>query len=207
MQGIIVMAATNLADILDPALTRPGRFDRHVSIQLRIALVSVQASYWKMKKWFYLLSMKIVLFWICQKEYNKLMTEGEFRLWSLVRMCVDAKRFWNSTSKANLCQMMWMLKQLLVELLDSMVLVSILKSVTTFCHWAMEVQWFTKSIFLDLANLVNIAAIKAAVEGAERLSAEQLEFAKDRIVMGIERKTMFVSEDSKKVFLILVFWM
>lgn len=31
MQGIILMAATNLPDILDPALTRPGRFDRHVS--------------------------------------------------------------------------------------------------------------------------------------------------------------------------------
>jgi ATP-dependent 26S proteasome regulatory subunit len=27
-----VMAATNLPDILDPALTRPGRFDRHVSL-------------------------------------------------------------------------------------------------------------------------------------------------------------------------------
>lgn len=52
----------------------------------------------------------------------------------------------------------------------------------------------------DLANLVNIAAIKAAVEGAEKLSSEQLEFAKDRIVMGTERKTMFVSEDSKKVY-------
>lgn len=32
-QGIILMAATNLPDILDPALTRPGRFDRHVSIK------------------------------------------------------------------------------------------------------------------------------------------------------------------------------
>ncbi|KAK4350938.1 hypothetical protein RND71_030251 [Anisodus tanguticus] len=51
----------------------------------------------------------------------------------------------------------------------------------------------------DLANLVNIAAIKAAVEGAEKLNASQLEFAKDRIIMGTERKTMFLSEDSKKL--------
>lgn len=55
-------------------------------------------------------------------------------------------------------------------------------------------------VFLsDLANLVNIAAIKAAVEGAEKLNSSQLEFAKDRIVMGTERKTMFLSEESKKV--------
>lgn len=52
---------------------------------------------------------------------------------------------------------------------------------------------------LDLANLVNIAAIKAAVEGAENLAAAQLEFAKDRIIMGTERKTMSISEESKKV--------
>ena len=32
--GVIVMAATNLPDVLDPALTRPGRFDRHVTIDL-----------------------------------------------------------------------------------------------------------------------------------------------------------------------------
>lgn len=53
---------------------------------------------------------------------------------------------------------------------------------------------------IDLSNLVNIAAIKAAVEGADKLTSAQLEFAKDRIIMGTERKTMFISEESKKVF-------
>lgn len=33
-EGIIIMAATNRLDILDPALLRPGRFDRHVEIML-----------------------------------------------------------------------------------------------------------------------------------------------------------------------------
>lgn len=31
--GIVVLAGTNRADILDPALTRPGRFDRTVNIE------------------------------------------------------------------------------------------------------------------------------------------------------------------------------
>lgn len=62
------------------------------------------------------------------------------------------------------------------------------------------------SFKLDLANLVNIAAIKAAVEGAEKLAAAQLEFAKDRIIMGTERKTMSISEESKKVSVQYVYY-
>ncbi|MDQ2728877.1 MAG: ATP-dependent zinc metalloprotease FtsH [Actinomycetota bacterium] len=33
-EGVVVMAATNRADILDPALLRAGRFDRHISVEL-----------------------------------------------------------------------------------------------------------------------------------------------------------------------------
>ena len=31
-EGVVVLAATNRVDVLDPALTRPGRFDRHVNV-------------------------------------------------------------------------------------------------------------------------------------------------------------------------------
>nr|GFC28294.1 ATP-dependent zinc metalloprotease FTSH 11, chloroplastic/mitochondrial isoform X2 [Tanacetum cinerariifolium] len=103
LQGIILMAATNLPDILDPALTRPGRFDRH----------------------------------------DKPLADD-----------VDVKAIARGTPGFN---------------------------------------------GADLANLVNVAAIKAAVDGAEKLNASQLEFAKDRIIMGTERKTMYLSEDSKKL--------
>src|SRR3569832_2905445 len=33
-ESVIVMAATNRPDVLDPALLRPGRFDRHVTVDL-----------------------------------------------------------------------------------------------------------------------------------------------------------------------------
>ena len=64
-----------------------------------------------------------------------------------------------------------------------------------------SLHFFFRFFLSDLANLVNIAAIKAAVDGGETLTATELEFAKDRILMGTERKTMFISEESRKVCL------
>ncbi|KAL0400623.1 UNVERIFIED_CONTAM: ATP-dependent zinc metalloprotease FTSH 11, chloroplastic/mitochondrial [Sesamum latifolium] len=122
-EGIIVMAATNLPDILDPALTRPGRFDRHIVVPNP----DVRGR------------QEILELYLQDKP---------------VADDVDVKAIARGTPGFN---------------------------------------------GADLANLVNIAAIKAAVEGAEKLTAAQLEFAKDRIIMGTERKTMFISEDSKKL--------
>ncbi|XP_075494572.1 ATP-dependent zinc metalloprotease FTSH 11, chloroplastic/mitochondrial-like isoform X1 [Primulina tabacum] len=122
-EGIIVMAATNLPDVLDPALTRPGRFDRHIVV----TNPDVQGR------------QEILELYLLDKPLAK---------------DVDVKAIARGTPGFN---------------------------------------------GADLANLVNIAAIKAAVEGAEKLTAAQLEFAKDRIMMGTERKTMFLSEESKKL--------
>ncbi|CAI9092517.1 OLC1v1027773C1 [Oldenlandia corymbosa var. corymbosa] len=122
-EGIIVMAATNLPDILDPALTRPGRFDRHIVVPSP----DVRGR------------QEILELYLQDKPLAE---------------DVDVKAIARGTPGFN---------------------------------------------GADLANLVNIAAIKAAVEGAEKLTSFQLEFAKDRIIMGTERKTMYISEDSKKL--------
>ncbi|CAJ2674580.1 unnamed protein product [Trifolium pratense] len=122
-EGIILIAATNLPDILDPALTRPGRFDRHIVV----TNPDVRGR------------QEILELYLQDKP---------------IADNVDIKQIARGTPGFN---------------------------------------------GADLANLVNIAAIKAAVEGAEKLTASQLEFAKDRIIMGTERKTMFVSEESKKL--------
>lgn len=122
-EGIILMAATNLPDILDPALTRPGRFDRHIVVPNP----DVRGR------------QEILELYLQDKPLAD---------------DVDVKAIARGTPGFN---------------------------------------------GADLANLVNIAAIKAAVDGAEKLTAAQLEFAKDRIIMGTERKTMFITEESKKL--------
>ncbi|KAG6499495.1 hypothetical protein ZIOFF_039284 [Zingiber officinale] len=122
-EGIILMAATNLPDILDPALIRPGRFDRHIVVPSP----DVRG----------------------RQEILELYLQDK-------------------------------------PLADDVNVNALARGTPGFNG-------------ADLANLVNIAAIKAAVEGAEKINAVQLEFAKDRIIMGTERKTMFISEESKKL--------
>eukprot|EP00250_Pteridium_aquilinum_P020458 c24820_g1_i1 orf=343-2865(-) len=122
-EGIIVVAATNLPEILDPALTRPGRFDRHVvvtnpDVRGRQEILEL-----------YLL--------------NKPVADD-----------VDVKMLARSTPGFN---------------------------------------------GADLANLVNMAALKAAVDGTETITGTQLEFAKDKIVMGTERKSFVQSDESRKL--------
>jgi cell division protease FtsH len=50
----------------------------------------------------------------------------------------------------------------------------------------------------DLANLVNEAALLAARKNKNLVSMDDFEEAKDKVMMGMERKTMLISEDEKK---------
>lgn len=51
----------------------------------------------------------------------------------------------------------------------------------------------------DLANLINEAALLAARANKKYVSMEQLDHAKDKVMMGTERKSMVISEDERKL--------
>ncbi len=50
----------------------------------------------------------------------------------------------------------------------------------------------------DLANLVNEAALLGARNDQDKVNMKDLEFAKDKVLMGVERKSMIISDEEKK---------
>ena len=51
----------------------------------------------------------------------------------------------------------------------------------------------------DLENLVNESALHAAKNSRDKVKMDDFEYAKDKILMGVERKSMVVSEYEKKI--------
>mgnify|MGYP003319492821 CR=1 FL=1 len=120
-EGIIIIAATNRPDVLDPALLRPGRFDRQVVVPLPDIRGREQIL----------------------KVHMKKVPIGED---------VDPSVIARGT------------------------------------------PGFSGA---DLANLVNEAALFAARSGKKLVGMEQMDFAKDKVMMGTERRSMVMSEEDK----------
>ena len=120
-QAIIIIAATNRPDVLDPALLRPGRFDRQVVVPLPDIRGREQILKVHMKK-----------VPIAQDVNASLIARGT--------------------------------------------------------------PGFSGA---DLANLVNEAALVAARTAKKLVGMEQLEFAKDKVMMGSERRSMVMSDEEK----------
>ena len=51
----------------------------------------------------------------------------------------------------------------------------------------------------DIANMVNEAALYASRNGKKSIAMEDFEFAKDKVLMGSERKSMIISEEEKRI--------
>lgn len=122
-EGVIVIAATNRPDVLDPALLRPGRFDRQVVVPLPDIRGREQ---------------------IINVHLRKVPAAED----------VDARVIARGT------------------------------------------PGFSGA---DLANLVNEAALFAARANKRLVSMEQLELAKDKIMMGAERRSMVMSDKEKEL--------
>ena len=119
--GVIVIAATNRPDVLDPALLRPGRFDRQVTVGLPDIRGREQILKVHMRK---------------------------------------------------------------VPLAENVEASKIARGTPGFSG-------------ADLANLVNEAALFAARAGVRTVGMQQFELAKDKIMMGAERRSMVMSEKEK----------
>jgi cell division protease FtsH len=122
-EGVILIAATNRPDVLDPALLRPGRFDRRVMVDRpdingRIGILKVHTRN--------------------------------------------------------------------IPLADDVQLGVIARGSPGFAG-------------ADLANLVNEAALIAARLNKKKVEMADFEFAKDKVLMGVERRTLMLTDDEKRI--------
>jgi cell division protease FtsH len=122
-EGVILIAATNRPDVLDPALLRPGRFDRRVVVDRpdiggRLGILQVHSRN--------------------------------------------------------------------IPMSDDVELEVVARGTPGFSG-------------ADLANLVNEAALVAARRGLKKVDMASFEYAKDKVMMGTERKTMMITEDEKEI--------
>ncbi len=122
-EGVILIAATNRPDVLDPALLRPGRFDRRVMVDRpdlsgRLGILKVHTK--------------------------------------------------------------------TIPLEDAVNLANIARGTPGLAG-------------ADLSNLVNEAALIAARRNKKKVAMEDFEYAKDKVLMGVERKSMVLTEAEKKL--------
>jgi cell division protease FtsH len=122
-EGVILIAATNRPDVLDPALLRPGRFDRQVVVP-------------------------------------RPDVKGRLKI-----LDVHSRK---------------------IPLSPNVNMETVAKGTPGFSG-------------ADLANLINEAALLAARGGKDQVDMEDLEQAKDKVMMGAERRSMVITEKEKKI--------
>src|SRR5687767_14325896 len=122
-EGVILIAATNRPDVLDPALLRPGRFDRRIVV-------------------------------------NRPDVKGREGI-----LVVHTKK---------------------IPLSDDVDVAVLARGTAGFCG-------------ADLANLVNEAALNAARFNQKVVRMADFEFAKDKVLMGSERRSMMITDEEKRV--------
>ena len=122
-EGVILVSATNRPDVLDPALLRPGRFDRRIVV-------------------------------------NRPDVKGREGI-----LGVHTRK---------------------IPLADDVDLHVVARGSVGFCG-------------ADLANLVNEAALNAARFNQKTVMMQDFEFAKDKVMMGSERRSLVISDEEKQV--------
>ncbi len=121
-EGVILISATNRPDVLDPALLRPGRFDRQVVVPLPDV-------------------------------------KGREKIFE-----VHARK----------------------------------SPIAEDVNFAVLARGTPGTSGADIENLINEAVLNAARSNKDKVNMSDFEFAKDKILMGAERKTMVISDEEKK---------